>query len=100
MPFEVWIYGKPPQDVDFIRINGNRVIRVEIAKTGLKPVIYTKDEVAGLTRTDSTPVDTAVSGRHVEELGDVQRNPNRRAPAPPPTLRSLGESCPAIPTAE
>ena len=34
MPFEEWIYGKPPEEVDFVRINGNRVIRVEIAKTG------------------------------------------------------------------
>ena len=29
MPFEEWIYGKPPKDVEFVRVNGNRVIRVE-----------------------------------------------------------------------
>ena len=34
MPFEEWIYGTPPEEVDFVRINGNRVIRVEIAKEG------------------------------------------------------------------
>ncbi len=34
MPFEEWIYGTPPEEVDFVRINGNRVIRVEIAKIG------------------------------------------------------------------
>ena len=34
MPFEEWIYGKPPEEVDFVRINGNRVIRVEVAKMG------------------------------------------------------------------
>jgi hypothetical protein len=32
MPFEEWIYGTPPEEVDFVRINGNRVIRVEIAR--------------------------------------------------------------------
>ena len=47
MPFEEWIYGKPPQDVEFVRINGNRVIRLEIAKVGETPVIFTKDEVDG-----------------------------------------------------
>ena len=38
MPFEEWIYGKPPSDVEFVRINGNRVIRVEIAAVGKEPV--------------------------------------------------------------
>ena len=37
MPFEEWIYGKPPEEVEFVRINGNRVIRVEIAKVGEPP---------------------------------------------------------------
>lgn len=32
MPFEEWIYGEAPQEVDFVRINGNRVIRLEVAK--------------------------------------------------------------------
>ena len=43
MPFEEWIYGAPPKDVEFVRINGNRVIRVEIAKIGESPVIFTKE---------------------------------------------------------
>ena len=58
MPFEEWIYGKPPEEVDFVRINGNRVIRVEVAKMGESPVIFTKDEVSGMLRTDGTPVET------------------------------------------
>ena len=37
MPFEEWIYGAPPKPVEFVRINGNRVIRVEIAKMGEAP---------------------------------------------------------------
>ncbi len=40
MPFEEWIYGAPPKPVEFVRINGNRVIRVEIAKVGEAPVIF------------------------------------------------------------
>ena len=42
MPFEEWIYGQPPKPVEFVRINGNRVIRVEIAKVGETPQIFTR----------------------------------------------------------
>ncbi len=57
MPFEEWIYGKPPKDVEFVRINGNRVIRVEVAKIGEKPVVFTEDVVTGMMRTDGTPLE-------------------------------------------
>jgi len=93
MPFEEWIYGKPPNEVDFVRINGNRVIRVEVAKMGVIPEIYTTDEVAGLMRTDGTPIDPAAEER-VAKVGDVQRDPNTQAPDAPPSLRNPGESLP------
>jgi hypothetical protein len=95
MPFEEWIYGTPPKDVEFVRINGNRVIRVEIAKTGETPVIFTKDEVEGLMRTDGTPVETAKVDPHTVKEGDVQRDPNTQAPAAPPSLKKPGETLPA-----
>jgi len=93
MPFEEWIYGKPPQTVEFVRVNGNRVIRVEIAKTGEEPTIFTKDEVEGLMRTDGTPLDPAAQQR-VAKNGDVQRDPNTQEAAPPPSLRKPGEQLP------
>jgi hypothetical protein len=94
MPFEEWIYGKPPQVVEFVRVNGNRVIRVEIAKMGEKPEIFTKDVVEGLMRTDGTPLDPAAQAR-VAKNGDVQRDPNTQEAAPPPTLRKPGETLPS-----
>jgi hypothetical protein len=94
MPFEEWIYGKPPEEVDFVRINGNRVIRVEVAKTGETPVIFTKDEVSGLLRTDGSPIETAENHTHVSKVGDVQRDTDKEAPAPPPSLRNPGEKLP------
>jgi len=94
MPFEEWIYGKPPKDVEFVRINGNRVIRVEIAKMGETPVIFTKDEVEGMMRTDGTPLEAAKSNTRTVQLGDVQRNPDTQAPAAPPSLRKPGETLP------
>jgi hypothetical protein len=94
MPFEEWIYGKPPNEVDFVRINGNRVIRVEVAKMGVEPAIFTKDEVEGLMRTDGTPIDPQATER-VAKVGDVQRDPDKEAPSAPPSLRNPGETMPS-----
>ena len=94
-PFEEWIYGQPPQPVEFVRINGNRVIRVEIAKVGEAPEVFTKDEVDGLMRTDGTPVLTAAQpNTHPVKIGDVQRDPDTQAPAAPPSLVGPGEKLP------
>jgi hypothetical protein len=96
MPFEEWIYGKPPQDVEFVRINGNRVIRLEVAKMGEKPVIFTRDEVTGLLRTDGTALDPAGdSNTRIAKEGDAEPNPDTQAPAAPPSLRQPGEKLPA-----
>jgi hypothetical protein len=96
MPFEEWIYGTPPQEVEFVRVNGNRVIRVELAKVGKPPVIFTKDEVEGLMRTDGTPlVAEEAPDKHTVKMGDVERDPDTQAPAPPPSLRNPGETLPA-----
>jgi hypothetical protein len=90
MPFEEWIYGTPPQEVNFVRINGNRVIRLEIARDGEPLQIFTKDVVSAMMTTDGTPV-IAASTRTVHE-GDVETDPNRQAAAAPPSLRKPGET--------
>ena len=95
MPFEEWVYGKPPEEVDFVRINGNRVIRVEVARMGEPPQVFTKDEVSGLMRTDGTPLETARTNTRIDKEGNVQRDPNKEAPAAPPSLRKPGETLPA-----
>ena len=94
MPFEEWIYGKPPKEVDFVRINGNRVIRVEVAKMGEAPLIFTKDEVEGLMRTDGTPLEASVPNTRTVKMGDVERDPNKEAPSVPPSIRNPGETLP------
>jgi len=94
MPFEEWIYGQPPKDVLFVRINGNNVIRVEVAKMGEAPVIFTKNEVEGLMRTDGTPLEPASEQAKNAQVGDVERDPDRQAPLAPPSLRIPGEKLP------
>ena len=92
MPFEEWIYGHPPQDVQFVRVNGNRVIRVEVAKLGQPLAIFTRDEVEGLMTTDGKPV-LAEATRTIQ-MGDVHRDPNTQSAEAPPTLRAPGEKLP------
>lgn len=92
MPFEEWIYGTSPQEVDFVRINGNRVIRLEIAKDGEPLQIFTKDVVSAMLTTNGTPVLTA-NTRTIHE-GDVETDTDRQAPAAPPSLRKPGEALP------
>jgi hypothetical protein len=96
MPFEEWIYGQPPKDVEFVRINGNRVIRVEIAKVGVPLQIFEKDVVEGMMRTDGSPLNPGdPTGIRTVQMGDVHRDPDRQAPDAPPSLRAPGETAPA-----
>ena len=94
MPFEEWIYGAPPDPIYFVRINGNRVIRLEVAKEGQPVQIYSKDVVSAMLRTDGSPVMTADSHTRTIREGDVETDPDKQAPAAPPSLRNPGESLP------
>jgi hypothetical protein len=91
MPFEEWIYGEPPDPVQFVRFNNNRVIRVEIAKVGESPEIRTENEMGDYW--EKKPAENT----RIVKLGD-------QAPAQPgaqsgsqkaPSLRLPGESLPA-----
>src|SRR5437764_11141397 len=43
--YEDWIYGEPPQDVDFVRVVGDEVIRVETMKVSGEKVVRDQKEV-------------------------------------------------------
>ncbi len=43
--YEEWIYGEPPQDVDFVRIVSDEVVRVETMKVGGQKIVRTDKEV-------------------------------------------------------
>ena len=91
MPFEEWIYGKAPQAGEFVRINGNRVIRLEIAAVGKEPQIFDKDEVEGLMRTDGTPLAPAPPRARWPWVTPTATPTPSRAD---PTLRKEGEAVP------
>lgn len=93
MPFEEWIYGKPPKPVQFVRINGNRVIRTEIAKIGEAPQIFDKDVVDGMMRTDGTALSPERAPRTIA-MGDTTVDTNRQAAPAPPSLHKEGDAPP------
>jgi hypothetical protein len=43
--YEEWIYGEAPQDVDFVRIVGDEVVRIETMKIGGQKIVRTEKEV-------------------------------------------------------
>jgi hypothetical protein len=43
--YEEWIYGTPPEEVDFVRFKGNEVARLEIMTVDGKKVVRTEKEV-------------------------------------------------------
>src|SRR5208282_3765776 len=72
--YEEWIYGVPPQDVDFVRFVGDEVVRVETMKVDGQKIVRIEKEV---------------------DLGapTVAKKQEER-PASAPTLRRPGEEMP------
>ena len=72
--FEEWIYGEPPQDVQFVRFIGDEVVRLETMKVDGTKLVKTDKELS------LDPV-TKVA----------QQQPDEPKPAGTPTLRRPGE---------
>src|SRR5207237_4872774 len=75
--YEDWIYGEPPHDVDFVRVVGDEVIRVETMKVGGEKVVRTEREVD-------------VNGPTVASAAAQKEDKPTKAP----TLRRPGEEAP------
>ncbi len=86
MPYEEWIYGETPKPIQFVRFNGNRVIRIETAPFGKSPTIRNQDET-----------DNYLGGHpaHTVAIGDTVVVANGDTPGgQAPTLRRPGEAAP------
>ena len=79
--YEEWIYGQPPQDVDFVRIVGDEVVRVETMKVGGQKIVRSEKEVI-LEKPDK---DTEAKKEQEER------------PANAPSLRRPGEDSEDVP---
>jgi len=88
-PYEEWIYGQPPEDVEFVRFNGIEVVQVKIMKVDGEKIVRTEKEV------DLKEV------REAEARKQEQQQQQAAKPQPVanrPTLRRPGEEDdPAVP---
>lgn len=74
--YEDWIYGEPPQDVDFVRVIGDEVVRVETMKVGGEKEVRTEKEID-------------LGGPGVTTAAKDEERPVKA-----PTLRRPGEAAP------
>jgi len=72
--YEEWIYGTPPEEVDFVRFKGNEVARLEVMTVDGQKIVKTEKEV-DLKSAES-------------EMADAKPKPK---PANAPTLMRPGE---------
>jgi len=103
--YEEWIYGDPPQDVDFVRLVGDEVVRLEIMKVNGEKVVRAEKEVELEQPTvakGSAPPVRPPNAPTLRRPGE-EADPNSpaaasgRAPAPAPPPDPLGKDGPAAP---
>jgi len=80
--YEEWIYGEPPQDVDFVRLVGEEVVRVETMKVGGEKIVRTEKEV--------------ILEKPEDKDTEAKKEPEDR-PANAPSLRRPGEDSENVP---
>jgi hypothetical protein len=101
--YEEWIYGEPPQDVDFVRLVGDEVVRLESMKVDGQKIIHTEKEVdlgstvaKGSSEPEVRPPNAPSLRRPGEEV-DTASPAGSRAPAPHPGPDPLGQDGPPAP---
>ncbi len=104
--YEEWIYGQPPQDVDFVRIVNDEVVRVETMKVGGEKIVRTEKEVI-LHKPDqdveakkqqeehpSNAPSLRRPGEDPENVPKPANGPNPAQPVPPPMPPQPGDPGP------
>lgn len=71
--FEEWIYGEPPQDVEFVRFIGDEVVRLETMRVDGTKLVKTEKELS------------------LDPVTKVAQQEDEPKPAGTPTLRRPGE---------
>jgi hypothetical protein len=108
MDYEEWIYGEPPQDVDFVRLTGDEVVRLETMKVNGEKVVRSEKEVnleqptvaKGSGEPQVRPANAPSLRRPGEEADPTSpagAPAGGRAPAPLPPPDPLGQDGPAAP---
>jgi hypothetical protein len=92
-PFVIWIYGEAPDPVEFVRFDGDFVVRVEIGKVGEALVVSDENQMGDYWG-KQPPAE--VQNVNTVELGDraAQDTAEQNARGTAPTLSNPGEKLP------
>ena len=89
--YEEWIFGTPPEDVDFVRFVGDEVVRVETMRVDGQKVVRTEKEVnleeTTVAKKSDHPANAPTLRRPGEEMPDTRQEAPSSTPvyAPQPT---------------
>jgi hypothetical protein len=89
--YEEWIFGTPPEDVDFVRFVGDEVVRVETMRVDGQKTVRVEKEVnldeTTVAKKAERPADAPTLRRPGEEMPDAKRENPSPTPvyAPQPT---------------
>jgi hypothetical protein len=105
LEYEEWIYGEPPQDVDFVRLAGDEVVRLETMKVDGQKIVRSEKEVEleqpTVAKGSSEPQVRAPNAptlrRPGEEADPSSPAAGGRAPAPLPPPDPMGQDGPPAP---
>jgi hypothetical protein len=99
--YEEWIYGEPPQDVDFVRIIGDEVVRIETMKVGGEKIVRADREVIlpkpgeeteAKRQDQDRPANAPSLRRPGEDTQDVPKADDGTSPMPPAAPPSIPQS--------
>ena len=90
--YEEWIYGEPPQAIQFVRFVQDHVVRLEIAALGKPLVIHERNEM-GAAPAPALEARTILNGDVHNHTSDGRNG------TPPPTLHKPGDPDEGVGTA-
>jgi len=98
--YEEWIFGQPPQDVEFVRFVGDEVVRLEEMKVSGEKIVKTEKEVdmKDVVAHNRAPQQPGADNASAQPSQDASAAPSATAgPVKRPTLRRPGEAAPQEP---
>src|SRR5450432_3922446 len=89
-PYEEWIYGRPPQDVVFVRFRGDEVVQVKTAKVSGEMTVKNQREVQ--VQDGVASMAALQASQHPQDVKpEDPSQPQSPGPTKRPTLRKEGE---------
>lgn len=82
--YEEWIFGVPPEDVDFVRFVGDEVVRVETMKVDGQKIVRVEKEVNLEDTTVAKKSDHPGNAPTLRRAGEEMPDTHRQNPAPTP----------------